>query len=242
MRRSYKVGASSAVAGSRAKGATCYCRLRRISPSIDPFGKDPLEISRHSTIDVSSSATFSAGGSTTTASQRSLDFGTFSSTVTIDEDQAPAIPAMFDEVVVDTTSNISIKATPKSSVSFHQVSIREYPRIVGDHPDVGLGCPISISWEHHQCDAEDIDAYESSRGQRKSSTQMRLHPTTRHRMMLAAGASKEEIKAATKEAAKIQRQRVCTTNLDFLPLWTRSELVLQSFKRKLKRRSWRSRT
>ena len=218
-------------------------RLRRISPSIDQFGKDPLEISRHTTIDMSSSATCSTGGSTTTASQESLDFNAFSSTVSISEDQAPSIPASFDEVLVDTTrtSNTYTKTTPKKSVSFHQVSIREYPRTIGDNPEVGLGCPIGWSWEYHQLATEEIDAYESSRGQRKSSTQMRLHPTTRHRMMLAAGASKEEIQAATKEAAKVQRRRVCTANLDFLPLWTRTELLLQSLKRKLKRRSWRSR-
>lgn len=236
MRRSYR-GSASPV--SRAEGGYNH-RLRRISPSIDQFGKDPLEISRHNTIDMSSSVTCSTGASTTTASQRSIDFNAFSSTVSINEDQAPSIPASFDEVIVDATSNISTETTPKKSVLFHQVSIREYPRILGDHPDVGLGPPISIDFDYHQLATEDIDAYESSRGQRKSSTQMRLHPTTRHRMMLAAGSSKEEIKAATKEAVKVQKQRVCTANLDFLPLWTRGELVLQSLKRKLKRRSWRS--
>ena len=225
MRRSYR-GSAAVV---RAAGGYNQ-RLRRISPSIDPFGKDPLEISRHNTIDMSSSATCSTGGSTTTASQRSLDFNAFGSTVSISEDQAPSIPASFDEVIVDTTrtSNIYTKTTPKKSVSFHQVSIREYPRTIGDNPEVGLGCPIGLSWEYHELATKDVDAYESSRGQRKSSTQMRLHPTTRHRMMLAAGASKEEIKAATKEAAKVQRRRVCTANLDFLPLWTRTELLLQS--------------
>ena len=240
MRRSYR---GSAAVGRGAGGYNH--RLRRISPSIDQFGKDPLEISGHNTIDMSSSATCSTAASTTTASQRSLDVNAFSSTVSISEDQAPSIPASFDEVLVDTTprtSNTYTKTTPKKSVSFHQVSIREYPRTIGDNPEVGLGCPIGLSWEYHELATEEIDAYESSRGQRKSSTQMRLHPTTRHRMMLAAGASKEEIKTATKEAAKVQRRRVCTANLDFLPLWTRTELLLQSLKRKLKRRSWRSRS
>ena len=238
MRRSYR---GSAAVGRGAGGYNH--RLRRISPSIDQFGKDPLEISGHNTIDMSSSATCSTAASTTTASQRSLDVNAFSSTVSISEDQAPSIPASFDEVIVDTTrtSNRYTKTTPKKSVSFHQVSIREYPRTIGDNPEVGLGCPIGLSWEYHELATEEIDAYESSRGQRKSSTQMRLHPTTRHRMMLAAGASKEEIKTATKEAVKVQRRRVCTANLDFLPLWTRTELLLQSLKRKLKRRSWRSR-
>ena len=236
MRRSYRGSASVA----RAEGGYNH-RLRRISPSIDPFGKDPLEISRHNTIGMSSSVTCSTGSSTIAGSQRSLDFSAFSSTITVDEDLAPAIPSSFEETVVDTTSNISIKTTPKKSVSFHQVSIREYPRTIGDNPEVGLGCPITLSWNYHQCDTEGIDTYESSRGQRKSSTQMRLHPNTRYRMMLAAGASKKDIEAAAKEAAKVQRQRVCTANLDFLPLWTHTELVLQSLKRKLKRRSWRSR-
>ena len=146
-------------------------------------------------------------------------------------------------------SKSSIRSSPKSSrtrikksVSFHQVHVQEYARTIGDHPDVVLGPPISIDWEPHHHEAHDFDDYETTReGRRKGSKiDMRIHPNTRNRMMISAGVSKEEIKAATRAANRVSSQRKSTVASLEVPTITLVEEVAQSLKRKIKRRSWRS--
>jgi len=132
------------------------------------------------------------------------------------------------------------KTSLKKSVSFHQVEVREYARTIGDHPDVFLGPPVTIDWESHHRTSRDIDEYESNRGERKNSIQMRMHPNTRKRMMLSAGVSKEDIKAATKAANKAQTQRKNTVAFLEVPIVGVVEEITQSACRKFKRRSWRS--
>ena len=130
----------------------------------------------------------------------------------------------------------------KKSVSFHQVQVQEYARTIGDHPDVVLGPPISIDWEPYHHEAHDFDDYETIReGRRKGSKiDMRIHPNTRNRMMISAGVSKEEIKAATRAANRVSSQRKSTVASLEVPAITMVEEVAQSLKRKIKRRSWRS--
>ena len=130
----------------------------------------------------------------------------------------------------------------KKSVSFHQVHVQEYARTIGDHPDVVLGPPISIDWEPHHHEAHDFDEYETTReGRRKGSKiDLRIHPNTRNRMMISAGVSKEEIKAATRAANRVSSQRKNTVASLEVPAITMVEEVTQSLKRKIKRRSWRS--
>ena len=130
----------------------------------------------------------------------------------------------------------------KKTVSFHQVQVQEYARTIGDHPDVVLGPPISMDWEPQHREAHDFDDYETTReGRRKASKiDMRIHPNTRNRMMISAGVSKEEIKAATRTANRVSSQRKSTVASLEVPAITMVEEAAQSLKRKIKRRSWRS--
>jgi len=130
----------------------------------------------------------------------------------------------------------------KKAVSFHQVHVQEYARTIGDHPDVVLGPPLSIDWEPHHHEAHEFEDYESSReGMRKASKiDMRVHPNTRNRMLISAGVSKGEIKAATKAANRVSSQRKSTVASLEAPVIVLLEEAAQSAMRKIKRRSWRS--
>lgn len=54
-------------------------------------------------------------------------------------------------------SKSSYSINNKKSVRFSSVTIREYPMILGDHPDVTSGPPIAIDWYHEQEQVVSID-------------------------------------------------------------------------------------
>ena len=49
----------------------------------------------------------------------------------------------------------------KKSVSFHEVHIREFERIVGDNPAVSACPAVSIAWDHHSENTHKVDHVES---------------------------------------------------------------------------------
>lgn len=61
------------------------------------------------------------------------------------------------------TKNESMKNTKTRGVFFAFVQIREHCRILGDHPSVSCGPPISLSWEVESDEMFSVDMYESHR-------------------------------------------------------------------------------
>jgi hypothetical protein len=58
---------------------------------------------------------------------------------------------------------------PKKRVSFDYIHVREYERILGDHPDTKMGPPLSLGWKYMEQSRMDIGQYERQRYiQRKS--------------------------------------------------------------------------
>jgi hypothetical protein len=106
------------------------------------------------------------------------------------------------EVNIDTTqSQQSMKA-----VTFGMIEIREYNRIVGDHPDVKVGPPISIGWDFFARDAVPIDEYEAKRPPKR--VILRLTSITRKNILRNVFEIPEkEILSAEKEIQRIQKQR-----------------------------------
>merc|ERR1739848_269573 len=53
------------------------------------------------------------------------------------------------------------------SVSFGPIHVRQYERIVGDHPDTKVGVPLAIGWAYYEDDRYpegiSIDRYECDR-------------------------------------------------------------------------------
>ena len=133
------------------------------------------------------------------------------------------------------TCNASWDTPPpkRGSVSFKAIKIREYDQTVGDHPSVSYGPPISLDWNYSEKDEVDLDSYEELRGGRRSLREMQMNYYARkNTLMWKFGHTEEDIKSASKDANKSQRQRAITKAL--LPV-SKVEEVMQSAKRKMKR-------
>ena len=121
-------------------------------------------------------------------------------------------------------------AARRSVVTFGSIQVREYNRIVGDHPDVKVGPPISIGWDFVEHDALPLEDYESTRTRRFV---RRLSSITRKNMLEHVfGIPAEEIAAAERENQKI-RQR--TTNSSSSSSLSKVSSKTASVRRKLKR-------
>jgi len=96
----------------------------------------------------------------------------------------------------------------RAKIRFGRVEIREYERIVGDHPDVEAGTPLAIGWNYEEATKPhpSVDRYEQTREpNRKTKTyQLRLTSITRTNMMRQIlGLTAEELEKAEREAARV---------------------------------------
>jgi hypothetical protein len=95
--------------------------------------------------------------------------------------------------------------SPKKTVSFFSVTVRQYNRVIGDHPEVRVGPPVSLGWEYLQLPEQTLEEYQESKPERRS---LRLSSITRKNLLLNVfGYSEEEIRAAEKEVQVIQKKR-----------------------------------
>lgn len=115
---------------------------------------------------------------------------------------------VYDDSMLDDECEQSVSPIHenKKSVSFGSIEIREYTRIVGDHPDVKIGVPISIGWAFYQREAIPLDVYEANRHPKR--VILRLSSIARKNMLRNIfDIPEKEITSAEKEIQKIQKQR-----------------------------------
>ena len=125
----------------------------------------------------------------------------------------------------DTTSD-------KKGVSFGSIQVREYNRIVGDHPDVQVGPPLSLSWEYTSKEPVSVDEYETTRPQRRAN--LRLSSITRKNLLHEVfEIPEEEIRQAEKEVQRIQKRRLQTNKQG--KAGETVEAAVQSVHRKIRR-------
>ncbi len=106
------------------------------------------------------------------------------------------------------TSSMKIKA---KSVSFKTIEVREYERILGDHPDTTFGPPIAIGWGFIEHDAVDLDDYESQR--KKSGIKVLLAHTRRRILRDVYEYSEKDLRKAELDVSRIFYQRSQTKSL-----------------------------
>jgi hypothetical protein len=117
-------------------------------------------------------------------------------------DDASTSSSHSDETVshADDDDDMMIKA-----VSFGVVEVREYNRIVGDHPEVRFGPPLTISWDYYAHPPVYIDTYETTHVHKKPTRMSSI--TRRNLLQNVFGATDEEIQQSEKECQKIQKRR-----------------------------------
>jgi hypothetical protein len=142
---------------------------------------------------------------------------------------------MFKSTFISAVGDSTSSRNPgrRKVVSFGQIQVREYNRVLGDNPTVRVGPPMSLGWEFVQKRAVPVDVYEKRKRSRTSSD-LRMASFTRNSILRHEfDVSLEEIRAAEKIARNIQRQRCQTMHRG--KTVTAIEYAMESAKRKMHR-------
>lgn len=139
---------------------------------------------------------------------------------------------MTNDKNLDETESKEVGAQIRA-VSFGSVIIREYSRVLSDHPDVKVGPPIGLGWDFLQHGALPLDEYEQNRPERRKI--LRLSSITRKNLLVNVfGYSEEEVRAAEKEIQIIRKLREQSSKQSRASRVVES--ALQAARRKLRRR------
>lgn len=139
--------------------------------------------------------------------------------------------SQIDAIETEALHKLSTTTTTTSRVSFGSIQVREYNRIVGDHPDVKVGPPISIGWDFVEHSAVSLDDYEATHP-RKLFVRRLTSITRKNLLEHVFGIPPEEIAAAEKENQKIRQRSTASSSSS--PLGKVSSKTA-SVRRKLKR-------
>eukprot|EP00549_Striatella_unipunctata_P001318 CAMPEP_0118715302 /NCGR_PEP_ID=MMETSP0800-20121206/26790_1 /TAXON_ID=210618 ORGANISM="Striatella unipunctata, Strain CCMP2910" /NCGR_SAMPLE_ID=MMETSP0800 /ASSEMBLY_ACC=CAM_ASM_000638 /LENGTH=547 /DNA_ID=CAMNT_0006621437 /DNA_START=602 /DNA_END=2245 /DNA_ORIENTATION=+ len=117
----------------------------------------------------------------------------------------------------------------KPSVSFSNLSIREYDVALVDHPECSYGPPIGLGWDYKDCGEVTVDAYERRQHRRRyrahKGSLLLSYQVRSYILQHLAGYTKCELRQAMQEVEKIKKQRQVTEM--FLPASQLDELMEQ---------------
>ena len=117
-----------------------------------------------------------------------------------------------DGHVCNDKTTSSMTTSNKRSVSFKTIEVREYERVLGDHPSTKYGPPMSIGWAFVEHDAIALDEYEAQRKQKNGITVL-LAQTRRSILRDDYNYSDKELHEAERDAARTFYQRCRTMNI-----------------------------
>lgn len=166
----------------------------------------------------------SSYNSSSSSSESSIETSTSSSSLDLDSSSSSSISP-------PSTRNAQRR---RSSVQFGSLTIRSYEVQLGDNPSCSNGAPVSIGWRYNELNPIGIDTYEEwMKDKRRSRSEFHLPRFQRESILSECGYSRDQMKKATKEVAKIKKQRRAS-----LKTTTMSRLQERSFiNMKLVRRS-----
>ena len=116
-------------------------------------------------------------------------------------------------ILHDTTPQGVLKSNNNAkkdrSVSFGPIHIRQYERIIGDHPDTKVGVPLSIGWSYYEDERYpngiSIERYECDKIHKRT---IRMSSITRRNILVNVfGVSEKEIRSAEKRSKKFRKER-----------------------------------
>lgn len=92
-------------------------------------------------------------------------------------------------------------------VQFSTVTIRDFPRTIGDNPASSAGLSVSIDWKYEAEHTLPLDEYEERRKPRRNGREMIMPPQLREAILREAGFSRAEFVRALRELNVIRGQR-----------------------------------
>mmetsp|Transcript_31396 Transcript_31396/g.66872 ORF Transcript_31396/g.66872 Transcript_31396/m.66872 type:complete len:256 (-) Transcript_31396:229-996(-) len=141
----------------------------------------------------------------------------------------PSVSILHDR---DCPSRHSCEITEsKRHISFHQVTVRDYDMVLGDHPSCSYGPPVTLGWHYIEYEPLDLNEYEYHHARRRPLRALMLN-YYRRMNILGVENSVAELKKATKEVNRTKLQRAITRK--FSPCWRVFD-ASESASRKLKK-------
>ena len=124
----------------------------------------------------------------------------------------------------------------KKTVRFSDVTVREYPMIVGDNPAVSCGPPVTIDWEYNNEQIMSLDAHCHLNPYPRRKRQMLMPLHLREFILIHTDCKYSDILKATNEATNIRIKRMSTLNSSILDRLgefrkTTTEKIKRFFKR-----------
>ena len=92
-------------------------------------------------------------------------------------------------------------------VCFDVVEIREYPVVLGCHPNVVCGPAVELDWKAVRSFEKPLDVFENSRKPRRSLFLLRLSTKERERILSDGGYAEREFQLANQRAELIRQSR-----------------------------------
>ncbi|KAL7497117.1 hypothetical protein ACHAWT_006634 [Skeletonema menzelii] len=97
----------------------------------------------------------------------------------------------------------------KRHISFHEVTVREYDMVLGDHPNCSYGPPISLGWHYLEYEPMNVNEYEFHHSRRRNLRQLCLNYYRRQEILLKDH-TEDELRRATKEKDRVMFTRKMT--------------------------------
>jgi len=102
---------------------------------------------------------------------------------------------------------------PAKQFGFSTVTIREYPRALGDNITV-MGPPVSLDWEHQDETVYDLIEYdEAVSDTRRKMPELKMPSKLRDQILRESGYTKQDIQKATKASNIARQQRKRTVEM-----------------------------
>jgi hypothetical protein len=110
-------------------------------------------------------------------------------------------------------------------VTFGDITIKEYPMEIGNHPNVSAGAPVQIGWEPQETHTRNLELYEHMRADRRGRRELVIPVQKRGQILLRAGYSLEQIGDAAMKVDVMKKLRADTLKHQ---AWDRANMVLET--------------
>jgi len=110
-------------------------------------------------------------------------------------------------------------ASKQAVVRFGTITILSHKMCLGDSPSVTTGPPIQIEWTAFDTASYDLNDFEQTKPPARLRPEMQLPAAVREDILMRAGFSRPELKAAAQEARQIQK-RILKSSRDADRWWS----------------------
>jgi len=124
--------------------------------------------------------------------------------------------------------NTAPACVPTKIFQFSTITVREYPRELGDNVTV-MGPPIGLSWEHQEEIVYDLIEYDDAcQDTRRTQSELKMPSAHRTNILRENGYSRQDIQSAIKRSNVVRGQRKRTVEtLSLQPLQEALERVVR---------------